>query len=169
MAATKLIGPADRALHALGVRSASHLGAQGTHDDYFFFGKTLGDEQHNFVTALHTDQGQADAGVAGGGFDDRASGLELPFRFSAQNDSAGGAIFHAAAGVQVFQLGKDVRGTVRDELLQLQDGSVADQLGNVVSDAQALALDAFCLHPTGYGSGKRSVNWEGSNGQLAIG
>ena len=113
-------------------------------------------EQSNLVTALHPDQRQADAGVPGGGLDNCASGPELTVGFGAQNDSAGGTIFYAAAGIQVFQLGEDPGGIIRNQLLQLQDGSVADELGNVVGDAQALAFDAFCLHPTGYGSGSRA-------------
>jgi hypothetical protein len=38
----------------------------------------------------------------------------------------------------------------------LQNGSVADELGNIVGDAQALAFDALCLHSTGYGRGSRA-------------
>ncbi len=101
----QFFGAADCTLHAFGIRSASHFGTQGPHDRDFFFGKTFRNEERDFVAALHTDEGETDAGVAGGGFDDCAAGLEAAFFFGAQNDSAGGAIFHAAAGIQVFQLG----------------------------------------------------------------
>ena len=114
--------------------------------------KRSGTNKRDFVAALHPDQRQADAGIAGCGLDDRATRPELTVRFGPPNHAAGGAIFYAASGIQVFQFGVDTCGIFRNQSFQLQDGSIADELGNVVGDAQALSFDAFCLHPTGYGS-----------------
>jgi hypothetical protein len=40
----------------------------------------------------------------------------------------------------------------------LQERSFANQLGDIVGNAEARALDCLCRHTTGYGSGGRSVN-----------
>ena len=163
----EFVGAPDGSQHALRIRGARHLSTEGTHDRDFFFGETFGHEEGDFVSALDPDQGQADAGITGGGFDDCASRPELPVGFGAQNNPAGRPVLHTAAGIEVLQLGKDAGNVVRNQLLELQDGSVADQLGNVVSDAQALAFDGFWLHSTGYGTRKRSVNCEQSY-QLSV-
>ena len=89
----------DCALHAFGIGGAGHLGAEGPHDDDFFLGKLLRHEQAHFVSAIHADQGEADAGVSGGGFDDGASGPQLAFLLGAGDQANGGAVFHAASGI----------------------------------------------------------------------
>ena len=149
----QILGAPDRTQHAFGVRSPSHLGAQSSHDLDFFFGETFGNEKRDLVTALDADESEADAGIAGSGFDDRATRLEASVFFGAQDDSTGGAILHTATRVQIFQLGEDAGRVARNQFLQLKNGSFADQLGDVISNAQARALDGLCPHTTGYGSG----------------
>jgi hypothetical protein len=124
-------------VHALGLRGASHLGAEGSHDDDFLFGKFLRDEQANLVAATHADQGEADAGVSGGGLDDGASALQLAFALGAFDQANGGTVFHAAARVQVFQFGEDVGRSRGGQLLHVQHRRFADQFGDIVADAQA--------------------------------
>ena len=51
----KVAGAFDCALHALGFRSASDLGAEGPHDQYFFFRKFFRDEHADFVSAIDAD------------------------------------------------------------------------------------------------------------------
>ncbi len=80
-------------------------------------------------------------------------GFQPTFRFGPQDDSDGGAVFHAAARIQVFELGVDVGRTGGNQFFQSQDRSVADQLGDVVGDAQAASLGFLGAHPTEYGSG----------------
>src|SRR5208283_1952916 len=52
-------GALDRALHALGLRSACDLGAEGAHDDDLFLGKFLGDKQAYSVAAAHANESEA--------------------------------------------------------------------------------------------------------------
>src|SRR5438552_10769453 len=112
----------------------------------------LGDKEHNFVAAIHSDQRQADSGISCGGFDDGASGLEQAFFLGAANDADGGTIFYASTWIQVFQLGVDFRCAWGNNSLQMKDRSFAHEIGYVVSDAQAGAFDALGSHSTGYGS-----------------
>ena len=112
---SQVLGATDGAFHALGVRSASHLGAEGPHDHDFFFRKTFRDEERDLVPAIDTDQGKTDASVAGGRFDDGAAGTQLTVLLRPPNDADGSPILYAAAGVQVFQLGEDIGGIRRSQ------------------------------------------------------
>jgi hypothetical protein len=95
------------------------------------------DKQADFVAAIYADQRQTNAGVAGSGFDDGATGFQFAVLFGAANDADGRPIFYAAPGVEVFELGEDVGGSRRNQPFQLKHGGFADQLSNVVGDAQA--------------------------------
>ena len=95
-------------------------------------------------------------------------GLRLPSASARRMIPLAARSFTLPPGIQVFQLGEDAGGIAGNQLLQLQDGSVADQLGNVVSDAQAIAFDGFCPHPTGYGSGSGASIGECSTWHLAL-
>ena len=96
-----------------------------------------GNEQPHFVAAAHADQSEADAGVSGGGFDDRPPRLELAFALGARDQANGGAVFHAAARVQVFEFGKNVGRSRRSQLPHVQHRRFADELRYVVAKAQA--------------------------------
>ena len=149
--ATSFFASPDGALHALGVGSASHLGAQRPHDRHFFLGKVLRHKQPHFVAAVHADQRQPDAGISRGRLDNRSAGREFSFLLGAPDDPNRRAVFHAAARIQVFQLGEHVRRSGRNQPLQLQHGSFADQLGDVIGNAQAGHFRSFRSHFTGYG------------------
>jgi len=123
-----------------------------------YLGESLGHEQSHFIAAVYADQRQADAGVPRGGLDDRAPGRKLSFLLRAPNDPNGCPIFHAAARIQVLQLGEHIRRPGRNQPLQLQHGSFADQLGDVVGYAQAGHFRSFRSHLTGYGGVRGIVN-----------
>ena len=85
------------------------------------------------------------------GLDNRAAGHKLSFLLGAPDDPNGRAVFHTAAGIQVLQFGKHVRRAGRNQALQPQHGSFADQLSNIVGYAQAGHFRSFRSHVTGYG------------------
>jgi len=118
----------------------------------------FGDEEHNFVAAIHSDQRQTDSRISRRGFDDGASGLEQAFFFRAADDADGGAVFYASSGIQVFQLGVDFRGAGGSDSSQMKDRGFADQVGYIVGDAQPGAFDALGSHSTGYGRRAGGVN-----------
>src|SRR2546425_5034919 len=149
----ELVGPLNGSLHALGVGSARHLGAEGSHDHDFFFRKTLWNEQHHFIAAVHADQRQADAGISSSRLDDCAAGLEKTVLLGAPDDSYGCAVLHTAAGIEVLEFGENICRVGWNKSLQLKDGSPADQFCDVVGNAQAGVREGFRPHITGYGSG----------------
>ena len=89
---------------------------------------------------VDSDESQADAGVSGRRFDDRATGLETSTLFCAQDDPACGSIFYAPAGIQIFQLGIDVSSVVGSELFELEDGGLTNERGDVFGHSQARGL-----------------------------
>ncbi len=139
----QFLGAIDCSWHALGVRGAGDLGAQGPHDHDFFLRKMLGDKQRDLVAAIHPNQRQPDPGVPGGGFDDGASRPERPCSSARANNSDGGAVFHASARDSDTPAWRRRRPTRRHNPFQLQDGSFADQLSDVVSDSQARTFNRF--------------------------
>ena len=62
------------------------LGTQQTNDGATLLGHGLGHGDDDLVAASSTDEGQADAGVARGGLDDGAAGLELSGCLGRVND-----------------------------------------------------------------------------------
>jgi len=115
-------------------------------------------EQCDFIATIDSDQRQTDPGVPRRRFDNRASAFEQPLLLGAPNDPNGSPVLHTPTRIQAFQLGVDFCRTRRNQLFQLKDRGFADQLGNVIGDPQASALDCFDSHPTGYGSeGRASI------------
>src|SRR5207245_2771725 len=129
----KLVGASDGALHALGIGCAEHLCAEGPHDRDLFFRKAPGDKELHFVSAIHADQRESDAGVAGGGLDDGSTGREFPILFGAADDSDGGPVFHAAAWIQVFELGAALPPSILPDACQI-----------VLSEVGHYLFPAFC-------------------------
>ena len=104
----------------------------------------------HLVSAIHADQRQPDPRIPRRRSTIVPPGRELPFLLRPPDDPNRSPVFHAAARIQILQLGKNVRRSGRNQPLQLQHGSFADQLGNVVGDAQAGHFRIFRAHLTGY-------------------
>jgi len=102
----EIFGAIDGALHAVGVGGADDFGTERLHDDDFLLREIFGDEKTDFVSLVDADEGETYAGVACGGFDDGATGLEFSFLFGTFDDADGGAVFDAAPGIQVLKLGE---------------------------------------------------------------
>jgi hypothetical protein len=58
----------------------------------------------------------------------------LFFRFA--DDSQSRAVFDAATGVEIFQLGKNISGASGDDAAEFKKGSAAYELGDVIRYAQ---------------------------------
>src|SRR6202035_4392035 len=145
----KLFGTPDCALHALFVWSALHMRSQGLHDRYFLPREILWNKQLHFVAAIHPDQRQPDASVAGCSFDDGPTGRKFTLPLGPADDPDGGAVFHAASWIQVFEFGENVSRTGGSQPLQSKDRRSADQVRNVVGDAQMGNFRVFQVHATG--------------------
>src|SRR5437879_10878401 len=167
IARDELVGPLNGSLHALGVGSSRHLGAEGSHDHDFFFRKTLWNKQHNLIAAIHTDQRQSDSCISSSRLDDCAAGLEQAVFLGTTDDSYGCAVLHTAAGIEVLEFGENICRVGWNKPLQLKDGSPADQFCDVIGNAQAGVSEGFRPHTTGYGSGTEA-SIEVSAGQNSV-
>jgi hypothetical protein len=63
--------------------------------------------------------------------------VQLSFRLSPFDNPNRCPILYAPARIQILQLGKHVRRSWRDQPLELEHGSFADEFGYVVSNTQA--------------------------------
>ena len=130
----------DGPLHALVLRRARHLRPQGAHDLHLFLGETLRNENHHAIAAIDSDQRQADAGVPCRGLDDGAAGLKLPFSSARRMMPMAARSFTLPPGFRYSSLTKTIGGAGGRDSLELQERSFADELGDVVGNAQAGAI-----------------------------
>ena len=144
----------DSAQHTFVVRRTGHFCAQGTHDFDFFLRETLRNEQDNFVSAIDADQGQADSGVPGGGLNNDASTLEQAIFFRTLDNPDCCAVFHASAGVQIFEFGKNVGTICGHDPAEVQHRRLPNKFGNVFGYPQRGLGQSW--HTTGYNSIGRS-------------
>ena len=100
------------------------------------------------VAALLGDQGQADAGVARGGLDDHAAGLQLAGLFGGVDDALGDAVLGGAAGVEVFDFGRDGGLDAFGHMVEADERGVADEFCEAVVDGHVKSFVAgvvgFC-------------------------
>ena len=66
-----------------------------------------GDDNHGAETHGAGHDGEANAGVAGGSFDNGAAGFQLSLGDGIADDEQGGAILHRLAGVHEFGLAQN--------------------------------------------------------------
>ena len=114
----QLHGFGEHAGAFLGSRCQHHPGTEKSQQLAPFHAETLGHGHHQGITLLGTDHGEADTGVAAGGFDHCLSGFELTGALGAFDDGAGHAVFDRPHGVERLYLHVDV-GARRTELVQL--------------------------------------------------
>ena len=126
----QLLSLGDGTLHTLGTFRQYQLRAVGLHELAALHAHGFGHDDDDAIAPGGGDGSQTDAGVAGGGFNDDAAGLQQTLLLRVVDHSLGDAVFHGACGVEVFQLGKDLRFQTQFLLnvYQLQQGSLSDQL-----------------------------------------
>ena len=129
------------------MRGTNNLSSQRLHENDLLLGKAFRDRQHNFVATVAADQGQSDASVAGGGFEDGGARLQEAVFFGALNHSQGSAVLNAAARVQILELGIDASGVCRNNLAQVEDGSLTDQFGDLLRHPKRGHFSRFHGHP----------------------
>ncbi len=83
-----------------------HLGAHGLEVQDLLGGHLVRHHQHHPITLGAADQCQAQAGVAGGGFDDGATGSQAAVAFGGVDHGQADAVLDRTAGVLGFELEK---------------------------------------------------------------
>ena len=91
----------------------------------------VGHDEDHAVPALQGDQGEPDAGVAAGRFDDRAAGAEGAGCLGGIDDPRGDAVFRRPAGVEVFNFREHRRAGARSDVVQSDERGVSDEVGDV--------------------------------------
>ncbi len=126
------VGAFDGALDTVFRRCGDDVGAEGAHQDLLLATEALRHDEDAAISAHRRDEGQADAGVAGGRLDDGASGLEAALPLGSRDHRPADAILDAAAGIHVFQLGEDARALAGGiEAGQCHQGHLPDAGGDV--------------------------------------
>jgi len=114
----------------LGRGRKHHLGAQETQQLAPLDAEAFrhGDDQR--ITLLRAHHGEADAGVATGGFDDGLAGLERAGFLRVLDDGAGHAVLDRTHGIEGFHLHVDVHALGR-QAIEFDQRRVADGLQDV--------------------------------------
>ena len=115
-------------------RAHDHVGAVGLQQPDLLGRHLVGDHEDAAVAPLGRHDGQAHAGVAGGGLDDGAAGPEQALVLGPGDHGQGGAVLDAAAGVEHLQLGRHRAGQPLGHPVQPQEGRVADQVDQRTRD-----------------------------------
>ena len=138
-----LLHVADGTHHAFRLRSAHHLCAECFHERDFLDRETFRHREHGLVTATRSDQRESHAGVTGCGLENGCAGFQSARLLRLRDHAQSGAIFDAAARVQVLELGIDVGCIARCDFSKMKDWSFADQFGDVLGDPQGSHLSSL--------------------------
>src|SRR5947209_2360985 len=121
----------DGAAHTLVAGSEDDLSAETLQKEAAFEVDGVGHGEDAGVATGSGDPGEGDAHVTAGGFDDGVACAEESLVFGIADHLQGYAGFEAAAGAEHFGVGEQGWGQVRDDALQLDEGSFADEFGGV--------------------------------------
>ncbi len=87
-----------------------HFRAERAHVRDFFLRHLVGNDEDDAITFGRGDERETEAGVAGGGFDDGAAGLEVPVALGRFDHGEGDAVLDRAGRVLVLQLHEELAG-----------------------------------------------------------
>ena len=104
-----------------------HFRAQGFQVQHFFRRHLVGHDENHAVALDAAHQGQADAGVAGGGLDDGAARLQAAVGFGRFDDGQADAVLDGTAGILRFQFQEQLA-QARVEPGHFDQRGIADQL-----------------------------------------
>ncbi|MPM37749.1 hypothetical protein SDC9_84368 [bioreactor metagenome] len=115
----------DRALHAFGARRQDQLRTVGGQQFAPLDAHGFRHGQDELVALDRGGEGQADAGVAAGGFDDQGSGREFAVAFGGFDHGQTDPVLDAAAGIEKFDFGQEF-GSLGRKPVDPHQRSVAD-------------------------------------------
>ena len=118
-------------------RADDDVGAVGTQYVPLVLADLVRADENALVAALLSDQGQADAGVPGGRFDDGAARLEHAGGLGGVDHLDRDAVLAAAPGIEVFDLRDHPAAALGYDRVQLDQRGVADEFTDVLRDPHA--------------------------------
>jgi hypothetical protein len=118
-----LVGFGDGALHAVGTRGEDDFGAEGKQGDTALKAHGFRHGEDELVALDCGDEGQGDAGVAAGGFNEHGlAGRDLAGLFGGVDHRKANAVFHARYGVLASSLATMVPGRPAETRLSRTSG-----------------------------------------------
>ncbi|MCG3121101.1 MAG: hypothetical protein ALAOOOJD_04055 [bacterium] len=111
-----------------------HFGAIRFEHAHFFLAHFVGHRKNRAIAFDGCGERQAGAGVAAGGFDNGAAGLEPAGFFSVFEHREGNAIFDAAAGIEIFHFRINGGLEAGGDAIQTHQRRVADGFRNVAKN-----------------------------------
>ena len=124
------------------------LGSVGPQHRDLLLAHLVGHHEDAAVALQRGCHSEADAGVAGGGLDDRAAGLELALGFGLLDHGEPDPVLDRAARVQILELCEQPRLHAAADRVQPHDRRVADELehgGIVPGHRRKLSARILCL------------------------
>ena len=150
MFAVQLLGLVDGALHPQSAGREHDLGAVGGKQLAALFAHGLGHGQNQRIALYCAHARQPDARIAAGRLDEQGIFADLASLFQAADHVQGGAVFHAARGVQIFQLRKHfgARPKAAFHAVQPQQRRLADQVFDRLVDHLVSPCGCYVSHIT---------------------
>ena len=113
-------------------RAYDNLRPVRTEQLHLFAGDLVRHRKYAVVAAQGSDNGQADAGIAGGGLDDCPSRQQFAFPLRRCDHGQGRAVLDATSGVQVFELRQEMASDTAGGPVQGQQRRLAHQVQKAV-------------------------------------
>ncbi len=128
--ALHVLGQVARVLHAAALGREQQLGAERLHGLGALHRQVLRHDQHHPVALDRRGHGQGDAGVAGGGLDQRVAGLDLAALLGPADHRQRRSVLHRAGRIVAFELAQDhiaaLAVVLRTDALQRHQRRLAD-------------------------------------------
>ncbi len=115
-------------------RRQDHLGAVGAQQVDLLPRHLVGHHRHDAVALQPRGDGQAGAGVAGGGLHDRAAGAQPAVALGGLDQGHGDAVLDRPAGVEHLELGHQLRAQACADARQPDQRGIADGVQDRVPD-----------------------------------
>jgi hypothetical protein len=145
-------------MHRIGVRhrrNEAKIDAAQEQHVLLFLALRLGHDDDRAIAAGVADQSEANAGIAGGAFDDNAARTQQPALLGILDDKESGAILDGAAGVQKLGLAEDRATGLLGGAPQFDQGRVSDSADKTVANLHpSLRILGRPIHTSATAAGK---------------
>ena len=141
------------------------IGADHAQELDLFDGLGLGHHDDTTIAERIADQGEADAGIPRGAFDDDAAGLEAAGALGVLDDGQAGAVLHGAAGVHELRLAENGAAGFLRRAAQPDQRRVADGGGKARGDRRS---DGGEVHGVSSRGGRGTCHGAGDDVRCAV-
>ena len=133
----------DRAGHALDRRGEQKLHAEALQEATALEAHVFRHGEDEVVALRGADHREADAGVTGGGLDERVAGLDGALALRGLDHGERDPVLHGAGGVEHLELAEDLGGTGLTQAREAHEGRVTDEVEDGVGDRRLACRSLF--------------------------